>query len=102
MKFFFSSNQECMKNTIQAVFLNVTHVFVSILKLFGNWALKDVSLFYSIDIWLYKSIFDEIFDNSRVFLCAEHESAIIFCPRLREYGQKIAYNKVPHTRLKPL
>src|SRR6185437_15497343 len=47
---------------------------------------------------IYKSIFDEIFDPPRVFLCAEHESAVIFCPRPREYDQKIAYNEVPHTR----
>ena len=33
MKFFFSSKQECMTDTIQSVFLSETHVFVSISRL---------------------------------------------------------------------
>ena len=90
-----------MPNTIQSVFLSVTHVFVSILKLFfKNLALKDVSLFKLL-IFGYKSIFDEIFDPPRVFLGAEYESAFIFCPRPQEYGQKMIYKEVPHTRYKP-
>ena len=36
-----------------------------------------------------------------VFLCAEHESAVIFCPKPREYGQKMAYNEVPPRGKKP-
>src|SRR3569623_1270558 len=36
MKFFFSSKQGCMTNTIQSVFLSITHVFVSIHKLFDS------------------------------------------------------------------
>src|SRR6185312_8253262 len=34
MKFFFSSKQECMTDTIQSIFLSETHVFVSISRLF--------------------------------------------------------------------
>ena len=52
-------------------------------------------------IFRYKTRFYEIFDVPRVFLGAEHESALIFCPRPQEYGQKMIYKEVPHTRYKP-
>ena len=57
--------------------------------------------YFKLLIFGYKSIFDEIFDPPRVFLGAEHESAVIFCPRPREYGQKMVYKEVPHNRKKP-
>jgi hypothetical protein len=101
MKFFFSSKQECMPNTIQSVFLSVTHVFVSILKLFLKIWLSKMYPYFKLLIFGYKSIFDEIFDPLRVFLGAEYESAFIFCPRPQEYGQKMIYKEVPHTRYKP-
>src|SRR6185437_11542809 len=78
MKFFFSSKQECMPNTIQSVFLSVTHVFVSILKLFFKIWLSKMYPYFKLLIFGYKSIFDEIFDPLRVFLGAEYESAFIF------------------------
>jgi len=102
MKFFLNSKQECMTNTIQSVFLSVTHVFVSILKLFfvKIW-LSKMYPYFKLLIFGYKSIFDEIFDLPRVFLGAEYESAFIFCPRPQEYGQKMIHKEVPHTRYKP-
>ena len=40
-------------------------------------------------IFDYRSqVLTTIFDISRVFLCAGQESAVIFSPRLRDYGQK--------------
>ena len=40
-------------------------------------------------IFRYKTrFFNEIFDIPRVLLGAEHESAVISCPRPRDYGQK--------------
>ena len=87
-----------MLNTIQSVFLSVTHVFVSILKLFKKIWLSKMYPYFKLLIFGYKSIFDEIFDPPRVFIGAEHESAVNFCPRPRECRQKMAYKEVPHTR----
>src|SRR6185437_15696906 len=57
MKFFFSSKQECMTNMIQSVFLSVTHVFVSILKLFKKLGPKSCILIFKLLIFGYISRF---------------------------------------------
>src|SRR6185437_6890771 len=55
MKFFFSNKQECMTNTIQSVFLSVTHVFVSILKLLKQIWLSKMYPYFKLLIFGYIS-----------------------------------------------
>ena len=78
-----------MLNTIQLVFLSETHVFVSISRLFRKIGVSKMYPRFKMLIFRYKTrFFYEIFDVPRVLLGAEHESAVIFCPRPRGYGQK--------------
>src|SRR3569833_3470352 len=54
-------------------------------------------------IFRYKTrFFNEIFDPPRVLLGAEHESAVIFCPRARECGQKKVTKRYPIRGKNPL
>ena len=87
-----------MLNMIQLILLSETNVFVSISRLFRKIRVSKMYPKFKMLIFHYKTRFYEIFDVPRVFLGAEHESAFIFCPRPQEYGQKMIYKEVPHTR----
>ena len=85
-----------MTNTIQSVFLSVTHVFVSILKLFLKIWLSKMYPYFKLLIFGYISRSLTKFSTLLgFFLGSEHECAVIFCPRPQEYGQKMIYKEVP-------
>jgi hypothetical protein len=70
MKFFFNSESQCMLNTIQSVFLRISHVFVSIYRLFQKFGVFQCCIL-KLQCWylaIEVAIFDEIFDPTRVFL----------------------------------
>ena len=90
MKFFFSSKQEYMTNTIQSVFLSVTHVFVPILKLLKKIWLSKMYPYFKLLIFGYISRFLTKFSTPSKFEYW-HENM--------SYAQKDWLDRIRHTFL---
>src|SRR3569623_1638634 len=98
MKFFFSSNQECMANTIQSVFLSVTQVFVSIFKQFFKILLSKIYPYFILLIFGYISRFLTKFSTILGFFYALNTNKPLFFVLDLGNVVKIAYNEVLYSR----